>query len=215
MFRVEILTNLFIYYALYGATIIIALRRYLIHACCWSTWLKSIICFNLSADAWSNLGTIRQGNFSGWLKQDIRRPQSEKKTMRRTMRCQWRTLERSGSPCHIHQELYGSKKLQGGSSSQSRALHPRGIVPRWQATSNEEQWIRVDSHHIRRPQPKPKGILSSVRDPSSLRNLSGLNSPGLWYFFSSCVIALKNKSTICLERPLELDFPYVCHHDDT
>ena len=139
------------------------------------------------------------------LEQDISwQPQSEKKTMRRTMWCQGRTLERSGSLCHIHQELYGSKKLQGSSSSQSRALHQRGIVPRWQATSSEEQWIRVDSHHIRRPQPKPKGILSSVRDPSSLRNLSGLNSLGLWYFFSSCVIALKIESVICLERPSRL-----------
>ena len=58
---------------------------------------------------------------------------------------------------------------------------------------NEKQRVRIDTdaHHIRRPKPKHNGIVSLLRDPSSWRNLSGLNSSGLGYFFSLCAIALE------------------------
>jgi len=107
-----------------------------------------------------------------------------------TLLFHWRTSERWVFPCRVHQELCGLKKWQGSSTSQSKVLCLRGIVPRWQSTFNAEKRVEVEIHHIRRPQPKAKGITSPARDPSSRKNLSGLNSSGLGYFDSLCVIAL-------------------------
>jgi hypothetical protein len=140
---------------------------------------------------------MRQGNFSGRLN-NKRSADKSLGQMEFFQHCETSSELRDDRDVHavFIKSLVGREKCQ-----EIRHRDPERCIDEMsshtdQLLSAEDEQVRIDTHQIRRPQPKLIRIVSLLRDPSSWRNLSGLNSSGLGYFVASCVIALKGSCSL-------------------